>query len=354
MTVGEFFEDVVGLRSQSSDGYGWGIDDRETKDRLDDYIRREKRSRKGLSDATVRTKRTRLRRYAQTYRDCHGAADLIEPLQSVEEQPDEMRRVLTVFDVLGGELAESSLEQYLLTVDGFYKFLLGRGYAEFNPLHNKDEEFNFSTDTDDSREKPTPSVEQVSRLYQAATTDADRLMVVVLCGWGLRRGEVAALHSSQLALDGEDPHLAFESRKNGPGEVSILYGRELAEDRMVDLHEQGDWNGYLFPSRASESGHVHPDTITNRFTRLAERADTSIGGQHLTPHAARRFWYDTYSSVAEEVMKELQFVAGEQGSEDASVVRDEYLSDSRRRILRQQRMQDRMGERLSEAFAEVN
>lgn len=58
--------------------------------------------------------------------------------------------------------------------------------------------------------------------------------VVALGGFGLHRSAVAGLHVSQRSLDG-DLHIAFEERKNGPGEVSILYGEDSLADRVDEL-----------------------------------------------------------------------------------------------------------------------
>ncbi len=109
----------------------------------------------------------------------------------------------------------------------------------------------------DDPDNLTLSSEQVRRLYDAVETPDEELLVLALCGWGLRRNEVASLHVSQLVLEGDDPHIHFEERKNGPGTVALIYGRETLADRIDTLGSVNrEWTGYLFPSRqASNSQH---------------------------------------------------------------------------------------------------
>jgi len=344
MTVGEFLTDVVGHDETDTTGYDWGIDDETTVDRLDAHLRAAQSTLQDLSDATVASRRSRLATYAQAYQDLHGTAALVDGVADLDDQPREIQRVLAVFEALFEDLAPASQQKYVQTVDGFYRFLLNRGYAAFNPLANADDEFNFETDHD--ARKVMLDADHVSTIYGAAKTAAERVLVLALCGWGLRRSEVASLHVSQLVLEGDDPHVAFDERKNGPGEVSLLYGRDAAEDLIIERGEGREWNGYLFPSRAASAGHITPETAANRFKRLCDRADVTVAGETPTPHAGRRFWYETYSAATEAVAEQLSFVADEQGSADASVVEREYVSDGKLRKLRRERMQ----ERLQEAF----
>ena len=149
-------------------------------------------------------------------------------------------------------------------------------------------------------------------------------------------------------LDGDAPRIEFESRKNGPGSVALIYGRDVVETRITQLTDD-DWSGYLFPSPRSASGHRTGGTIRNWFDELATRAaiPDDIGGRKPVPQMARRFWYDRYSSTVEELVEhQIQEVAQEQGSASARVVWDDYLSEDRRRELRREFMR----EKLASAF----
>jgi len=173
--------------------------------------------------------------------------------------------------------------------------------------------------------------------------------VVALAGWGLRASEVAALHISQFNRDIPDddvPHIAFESRKNGPGEVSVLFGLDILDSRIDGLGENETWDGYLFPSSQGETPHVTRDTIRNWFQKLASEADlpdkipanarahSSVDGSGMIPIRQS-------SKVSLEGVEE---IAAEQGSSDPQVVMQNYLSDSRSRQLRREFMREQLME----------
>jgi len=188
---------------------------------------------------------------------------------------------------------------------------------------------------------------------QAARTTREQLLVVALAAWGLRASEVAALHVSQFHRDvPEDdvPFIAFESRKNGPGEVSLLFGLDILDSRIDELADYESWTGYLFPSSQGEAPHVTRDTIRNWFQDLASKAGLPgrIEGERPSPQLCRRFWYDTYTSVLEGVLEGIEDIATEQGSNDPQVVMRNYLSDSRSRRVRREFMR----EQLDAAFQE--
>ncbi|WP_458190898.1 hypothetical protein [Haladaptatus sp. NG-WS-4] len=194
------------------------------------------------------------------------------------------------------------------------------------------------------------SSEHVRALYHAAADQEGRLLVLALCAWGLRPNEVARLHVQQFVLDVPDddvPYIEFRERKNGPGEVSIMYGREELDEWLASS-EDSDWSGYLFPSPHASRDHVSRWTVWNRFDRLADRAGLpeEIDGVSPAPRMGRRFWYDAYSSSLNVVLGSLDEIAAEQGSSSAEVVLQNYLSDSRARQLRREYMR----EQLAEAF----
>ena len=346
MTLSEFLTDVVGLTPRGSGDTGdfeWGIENQRTRDELQSYCK-TLRDRRGQAESTVRTKRSRLATYAQTYADVHGEADFIAQVQDQDRHGDEIERNLSVFDELDRELnADSSKLRYLGAVDQFYGHLQRRRKAEFNPVTDFDDEYNWERETPDN---PALSAEQVSAIRATGPPAEDELLLYALCAWGLRRTEVAELHVSQLQLDGEEPTIHFEERKNGPGTVSILYGRDVVEARIVELGERDDWSGFLFPSDRGETPHIAPATVYRRFQRLAEAAAVQVRDETPSPQMGRRFWYEAYTSAMEELVEMLDPVAAEQGSSDASVVARNYLSAERRREYRREKMR----ERLAEAF----
>jgi integrase len=185
------------------------------------------------------------------------------------------------------------------------------------------------------------TAEQVRRIYEAADTIEQRLITIALAGWGLRPGEVAALHASQISLDTDDPHLEFdEDRKNGPGTVALLVGLEALADRLDELAEADDWNGYVFPSDRAAAGHIHVDTVRRRFKRLAREGGVTVAGDTPKAKMGRRFWYNSYQEAVSELLDQLDEIAAEQGSDSAEVVMANYLSEERRRNHRRDAMRD--------------
>jgi integrase len=186
----------------------------------------------------------------------------------------------------------------------------------------------------------------VRALHEAAADSAERLLVVALCAWGLRPNEVAGLHVRQFRLDPPDnavPYIEFRERKNGPGEVSLLYGRDELEAHLDALAADDSWCGYVFPSPHASRDHVSRWTVWNRFRRLANRAGLDeIDGESPSPTMGRRFWYDAYSSSLDVVLGSLDEIAAEQGSSSPEVVLQNYLSEARARELRREFMREQL------------
>lgn len=343
LTLTEFFETVVGLESDASDdGYDWGIDHERTTAELDAYIH-TLRERRRLSESTCRTKRARLAKYARLYADRHGTGDLLSPVQRTADRSVAIQHALHVFDEIDAEFeSDDSKLRYLGDVTQFYEHLVRRGKAAFNPVENVGMEYPWERSEPDN---PALSAEDVRAMYAHADSPEERLLVVGLAGWGLRPNELASLHRSQVRLDA-DPHLAFEERKNGPGTVALIYGVSDLREHLAALADGDGWNGYVFVSSRSATGHIATKTVQMRFERLAERADVRVRGDVPTPKMGRRFWYTTYLESMETLLDQLDDIAGDQGSADASVVARNYLSEEKRREHRRTFMR----EALASAF----
>lgn len=250
------------------------------------------------------------------------------------------------FDTPDEAVSRETLRRIYITVSDWYTTLVSRREAALNPTDGLDYNWN---DENATASNPPLEPDHVAALSEAVADTRERLLVVALCCWGLRSGEVAALHVDQVVLD-DAPRIEFERRKNGPGSVALIHGRDVVEERTAQLAKAGDWNGYLFPSPRSASGHRTGGTIRNWLDDLASRSEIPerISGHKPVPQMARRFWYDRCSATVEELVDhQIQAVAEEQGSASASVVWDDYLSADRRRELRR----EFMAERLADAFA---
>lgn len=352
-TFGEFWTDDLGLTSPDSGPYEWDIEHDETIELLEAYLE-SRRSRGNLADSSVETLRYRLARYVRTYAIENDDDDLLSPIQPKGDTPvyEATDAAWATFDRLDEALRPQTVRRIHEAVDGWYAHLVRRKRAAVNPVDGLDAEYSWNRETNTGKaSNPALESRHVQSLYDAAVDTGEQLLIVALCGWGLRSGEVAALHQSQLQLDtasAETPFISFDERKNGPGEVSILFGREVAVHRIAALSDRTEWNGYLYPSNRSASGHITRQTVLNRFDSLVERAEipSEINGKKPVPQMARRFWYDAFSATQEELITEIGEIAEEQGSASAGVVMRNYLSQERRRTLRR----DAMRARLSTAF----
>jgi len=236
-----------------------------------------------------------------------------------------------------------------LAVSNWYAHLVRRRWAAVNPADELDDEFDWSVDSDSS-DTPCLESEHVRALDRATNTQTERLLVLALCPWGLRPSEVARLHTRQFVRDvprDTAPYIEFEERRNGPGEVSLLYGHDVLEGHLATDSDAEDGR-FLFPLPHATRNLISRWTVWNRFGDLAERADLpdDIDGVSPTPKLARRFWYDAYASSLNVVLDSLGDVAAEQGSASPEVVLQNYLSATRAGKLRQEYMR----EQLADAF----
>jgi integrase len=347
LTVREFFVEEVGLGDDTSRdydddaGYDWGIRNDETLEAIKRYLSTQ-RDRGQLAESTVTSRRSRLAEYTRIYEQLHGPVSLTRNLDDIEERPAENDRCMAVFDVLKGQLStDQSRLKYLGDVQQFYDYQVRFQGAKYNPLDGANDQFRWEIDNPDNK---TVDADGMRAIYEAAESIEERLLVLALGAWGLRPNEVASLTMDQFVLDdGEANRIVFEHRKNGPGEVTVLFGIDLLKQRIVDLDGPG-WEGYLFPSDRSSTGHITPQTVTNRFKQLAELAGVTVEGETPTAKMGRRFWYTTYNEAVKQMMEGLEGIAADQGSSSTEIVSQNYLSEAEKRRYRHESMRDELSE----------
>ncbi len=345
MTFNEFWE-TLDTEPEEDTGYDWGIDHDETRESMQQFVDRRVELRNSYSESTARTHRYRLARYARTYYIQHGTDDLLSPLSPESDISTNQAtgKVWDAFDALKRELDDTTAYRIYSITSQWYQYLVSRGRVTTDPTSGIAQEYGWDTGTPSTSDPTALDAEHVSALASAASDRREQLLVIGLCAWGLRIGELAALERSQLHFD-EEPYIAFDNRKNGPGTVNLVYGVDVAKARIAEL-EGSNWNGYLFPSERSRSGHRDDSTLRNWFHNLAERAGIPeyIDGDRRKPHMGRRFWYTTYSSTMTDVLSHVSEIASEQGSASAQVVWNDYLSEDEKRSLRRRFMAERLGE----------
>lgn len=352
-TFGEFWLDDLDNELTES-GFSWSTSDEGTISALDSFVD-SRRDRKGLAESSIDTLRYRLDRYVRAYAAENGSDDLLTPVARDTDDPgyEAVDACWAAFDALHADLDGGRTKRRIhLATANWYAHLVRRKLAALNPAEGLDDEFDWTMPSGDDADTPCLSSSHVRALYDAASDPEDRLLVLALCAWGLRPNEVASLHASQFVLDVERAddvaHIEFSDRKNGPGEVSLLYGTDVLEDRFAAGADDEGWNGYLFPSPRASRDHISRWTVWHRFEGLATRAGLpdQIDGVTPAPKMGRRFWYDAYSSSLDVVLGSLDEIAAEQGSSSADVVLRNYLSESRARDLRREYMR----EQLADAF----
>lgn len=347
-TFGTFWSEKLGYsENEAAEGYEWAVDDEATVEALDSFLE-SRRNRGDLSESSITVLRGRLNRYVRAYYAATGEDAVLRRVDPGGDVPahratDAAWEAIDRLDA-DADLADRTVARIHEAASQWYDYLLRRQRASVNPVTGVGEEYNWDRQTDG--DPVALDVAHVRALNNATETVGERLLVIALCGWGLRSGEVAGLHASQFALTADPPFVAFDERKNGPGEVSLLYGVDVLEDRLTELSEREEWNGHLFPSSQSASGHIANQTVRNRFADLVTLAGLppEIGGEPPVPQMGRRFWYSAYSEAVEDVAESIEEIAAEQGSSDSTVVLENYLSDERARQLRREHMRTELRE----------
>ncbi|WP_137286177.1 tyrosine-type recombinase/integrase [Halorussus salinisoli] len=345
-SFGDFWREDLDLGD--GEAYDWATNDPDTRDALQTFLDR-RRSRHALRESTIETKRRRLNLYVRAYRAANDTDDLLSPVARDSETPthEAVHACYAAFDWINArEYSARTKIRVRGVVDEWYQHLVGRRLAAVNPATGLHDEFKWQVAESDPS---TLSHVHVRALVRAAESPRERLLVVALAAWGLRANEVAALHASQFVRDvGEDeaPYVTFEERKNGPGEVNLVYGLDALDARLEQLADRDDWSGHLFPSEQGAAPHATRETVWSWFRELAERADLpdEIDGERPSPQLCRRYWYDTYTSVLEGVLEGLEDIAAEQGSDDPRVVLSNYLSDERARRVRREFMRSELAD----------
>jgi integrase len=178
--------------------------------------------------------------------------------------------------------------------------------------------------------------DQVRTLWIVAETDEERILVIGYCVWGVRTGELASVHVNQITLDEDEQYIEFEEsdRKNGPGQVTLMFGLEVLAKLLDKRRQRSNWNGYLFPSDVTGREWLTGQQMRQRFKELCRKANVTVDGEVATPKHGRAFYYNILADAETDLLEMAGKIAEEQGSKDADAVRDFYLSAEQRRKYR--------------------
>lgn len=336
--VPEFF--TLFTAAEESEGYDWIIDDKETITRANEFIKDRVECR-GWAASTARTTRSRVNTTLGNFSRRYGTDAIIQ----LANNPAVETRVYTTFKEVGKELREDltsheSAYRYLRDTHRFFEWLERASRIAYDPMAQLEGEFRW----DWSRDPDPLQQGQVKRLWVAAETKGEYVLVIGYCVWGLRTKELPLIHIDQIDFDAEDPIVRFDNRdrKNGAGEVTLLFGLDKLAG-LLDLRTRiSGWNGCLYPSNKAERKALSEKRMRQRFKGLCRRANVTINGEFASPKHGRAFYYNILSDAETAVLEMAERLAQEQGSMDAEAVRDYYLTDERRRQFRRRFFRQRL------------
>lgn len=158
----------------------------------------------------------------------------------------------------------ASRKSALASVRRFYHYLEITGIREDNPT-----KLLLSVKVPRGKARPIATEKLHKTLTQAPTTE-ERLMILLAAYAGLRRFEIAKLHTSDIT----------EGWMTIVGKGNVIRHIPIHPD-LTPLIESKT-TGYYFPGRFT--GHRHPDYIGKRLTKLLP--------EHYTTHSLRH-WFAT-------------------------------------------------------------
>lgn len=209
---------------------------------------------KGLAATTIRNRESVLRTLAS-----HAGRPLLELTTA------ELRRFLGK-----PELTNSSRRTYRSALLAFYGYALDEGLVDVDPVARV-------AAVRVPRGVPRPFSEaDVDRMLASGAYRRTRAMIVLGFCQGFRVSSIAAVHGHDVDLVNMTIRTVGKGRKDRvlPLHPSVA---ELAEDMPRD--------GWWFPARRGEDGHVQPSSVSDLIKRAKRRA--GITNPRLTAHSLR-------------------------------------------------------------------
>ena len=326
----EFF--ILLTSAGGSDEYEWKINDVATIERAKAYLDDRVECR-NWAPSTKRTNRSRLNQVFGRFAEEYGDDAIVALANDPSVQPDVYAAFKEVGKALRGDLvSDDSAHHHLRATHRFFEWLGRSGRIAYDPMEEIEAEFRWDWSTD-----PTPLTgEQVKQLWIAAETNEERMLVIGYCVWGVRTKELPAIHVDQFHLDKHDPTIEFgeRERKNGQGEVTLMFGLDALAGLLDKRAQQPNWNRYLYPSKNESREFLSARAVRGRFKSLCRKAGVTLDGEAATPKHGRSFYYNILADAETDLLKAAGKLAEEQGASDPDSVRDHYLTPERRRRYR--------------------
>lgn len=344
MGVPEFF--ILLTSAGGSKRFEWAIDDVATIERAKAYLEDQSECRDWES-STKRTNRSRLNEVLRRFGEEYGDDAVLALANDPTIETEVYNTFKEVCKSLRAELSShDSAHSYLRAAHRFFEWLDRSGRIEYDPMDGIEEEFRW----DWSVESTPLSDRQVRRLWIAAETNEERILVIGYCVWGVRTKELAGIHVSQLDFNPNEPKVEFgeRARKNGQGTVTLMFGLDALADLLDERDNQSNWNGYLYPSNNNERSFLCTKQMRERFKKLCEKAEVTIEGEDPTPKHGRSFYYNILADAETDLLEMAGELAKEQGASDPKSVREYYLTSERRRWYRRVFVRHRIRQILPE------
>jgi len=330
MGTPEFF--ILLTSAGGSEEYEWSIDDVATIERANAYLD-DRIECRGWRPSTSRTQRARINEVLRRFADEYGDDRILAIANDPERKTDVYESFKEVVKSLREELtSDDSTHHHVRAAHRFLEWLDRSDRIAYDPMENIENEFRWEWQSDSTPLTP----DQIRRLWIAAETDDERMLVIGYCVWGVRTKELSAVHVDQITLDVHDSYIEFEEpdRKNGQGQVSLMFGLDALANLLDERAQRPNWNGYLFPSDAANRSFLSPKQMRRRFKDLCRKAGVKVDGDVGTPKHGRAFYYNILADAESDLLETAGEIAEEQGANDAEAVRDFYLTPEKRRRYR--------------------
>lgn len=152
----------------------------------------------------------------------------------------------------------------------YYRFLRDDGYRDDDPSERL-------AAVQVPKGKPRPfTAEQIDAMLNSGAYKRTRAMILLGYYQGFRVSSIARVHGSDIDLRGRTIHTIAKGKKD-----AILPLHPV----VADLAYQMPRDGYWFPARRGEAGHIKGSAVTNLVAKAKARA--GITDPKLTAHSLR-------------------------------------------------------------------
>ena len=330
MGIPEFF--ILLTSAGGTEEYVWDINDVATIERAETYLD-DRIECRNLNATTARTYRARINEIFRRFANEYGDDNIIAITNDPEEKTDVYESFKEVIKSLREDSnSDASVHQYVRAAHRFFEWLDRSDRIAYDPMEDIEDEFRWDRKSDSTPLTP----DQIRRMWLVAETDEERMLVIGYCVWGVRTKELPAVHIDQITLDIHGPYIEFEEpdRKNGQGQVSLIFGLDALANLVDERAQRPNWDGYLFPSDAANRSFLSPKQMRRRFKDLCRKAGVKVDGKVATPKHGRAFYYNILADAESDLLETAGEIAEEQGANDAKAVRDFYLTPEKRRRYR--------------------